>query len=588
MHSVNIVKAYLYKLFRELISPVNYLLALGIGLVIQLLQGNPVFSSPVPYAVPVLVQAFSKSFLRFRARHNDLLLSLPGRRTDPAFVVDREGNIITSSGSTRELFEKRGILTLEKLLGRELSEKVFSEADTAGKEAFPLHFETYCVPLGKWYRISVSREDSCRVLLVWMDDIAAQKRIYRNLFSMHGFTDSLFNDLYRVAEHDTTFSRLASIILDFGYGAVLIAKVPETDSEILVGNVYVKRDGTMVTSPEIRISRASDAPVWRSRKSGEVTWDQVKTEHEVEAFARRYPFDREVLSRIGSPVRNFINFHEGQISLIAFNLDHEILAEDLLAVDIVVNTARSVSGLITLAQMNENKFFQGVTGLCAAAEYSDEITGLHIYRVNEYSRFLAGELGMGGREQEWIGKVAAMHDIGKVAIPHLIKLPRPFTPEEREQMQMHAVYGAQIIDRMMNCCSDRAPRLFMAREIALNHHQFWDGSGYPGVYDDEGRQAALESREPSYYRAFRPGRGEEIPLAARIVALADSYDALRSPRQYKQPMSHSRAMELLRLDDRTGTAGAMRFGPDVMAAFEEQHLKFAEIYDSMTDPGQVY
>ncbi len=90
MHSVSLVRAYLEKLFRELIAPVNYLLALGIGLVIQLLQGNPVLSSPVPYAVPVLVQAFSKSLLRFRARHNDLLLSLPGRREDQAFIVDRK------------------------------------------------------------------------------------------------------------------------------------------------------------------------------------------------------------------------------------------------------------------------------------------------------------------------------------------------------------------------------------------------------------------------------------------------------------------------------------------------------------------
>jgi len=251
--------------------------------------------------------------------------------------------------------------------------------------------------------------------------------------------------------------------------------------------------------------------------------------------------------------------------------------------EILVNSARSVSSLLALAAENENKFLQSVTGLCAAAEYSDEITGMHILRVNEYSRLIAKKVGMAEKGQFHIGQVAAMHDIGKVAIPHLIKLERAFTPDERKEMEMHTIYGAQIIEKMMTCCAATEPRLAMAYEIALNHHQQWNGQGYPPIIDKNGRRARLASKTRGDYDRLRPAVGSEIPLTARIVALADTYDALRSARQYKPGKTHAETVEIIKIDDRTGLRGEERFGPDVMEIFTAHHSAFQAIYENMQE-----
>jgi len=120
------------------------------------------------------------------------------------------------------------------------------------------------------------------------------------------------------------------------------------------------------------------------------------------------------------------------------------------------------------------RFVQSIHGLCAAAEYSDEQTGKHILRVNEYSRFTASKLCMSSEFINTIGEVAAIHDIGKVAMPEIIKLPRGLTPEERAIIEMHTIYGAGILEQMIEIASIPDPRLIMAHEIALNHHQCWN------------------------------------------------------------------------------------------------------------------
>ncbi len=577
------VKQYLIFLGRELISPINYILALGVGIFIQLLQGSPLFSSLVPFLVPVGVQAFSKSVLRYTNRFGNMLLSLPGKREDPVFIMAGDGTIVASTGKTEQLFTEREVGSLFDLLGKTEGESVLSTISGTEENAFPLKLERYSPLLESWYRLVINTDGSGSKLLVWLDDISGRKRAYGALTSLHGFTDAVLRNLEDVAEEGSAFQGIASLALDFGFQGVLIAKVSEKSGNLLEGHVYRNDNDEIVHSGLLTIHREADAPVWRSRESGKVTYDQLLPGESEEAFFMRYPFDKQVAAFIGEPIRSFINYHEGEVSIIAFNLDHRIESEDILALEIVVNSARSVSSLVDLARVNDKKFYQGVTGLCSAAEYSDEITGLHIYRVNEYSRFLAEKVGMDQKEQKWIGMVASMHDIGKVAIPHLIKLDRAFTPEERYEMEMHVIYGAQIIGRMMNCCDDADPRLDMAREIALYHHQRWDGQGYPGLYAENGGYTDLESRNYRDYLQLRPAKGDEIPLTARIVSLADTYDALRSPRQYKPAMPHEKACTIIRLDDRSGARGVERFGEDLMELFEEHHRVFAEIFESMQD-----
>ena len=191
--------------------------------------------------------------------------------------------------------------------------------------------------------------------------------------------------------------------------------------------------------------------------------------------------------------------------------------------------------------------------LCRAAEYKDEDTGNHIQRISYYSARLAELMGMDGGFVEHIFHASPMHDIGKIGIPDRILLkPGALTAEEIVIMKTHPTLGGEILS---NCSS---PYLVMGSEIALGHHERWDGGGYP-----------------------RGLKGEQIPLAARIVNICDQYDALRSKRPYKPPLSHQETMHIIASGD--GRTMPSHFDPNVHRAFVGHHQIFAEIYDALPD-----
>jgi len=148
---------------------------------------------------------------------------------------------------------------------------------------------------------------------------------------------------------------------------------------------------------------------------------------------------------------------------------------------------------------------QIVQRLGRAAEYRDEETGNHILRMSHSCALLAGALGWREADCDLLLHASPMHDIGKIGIPDAILLkPGRFTPPEWEIMKTHAGIGAQLLE------GDNSDLMVMARDIALSHHEKWDGSGYPNGL-----------------------AGEAIPMAGRIAALADVFDALTSGRPYK-------------------------------------------------------
>ncbi|MEW6252554.1 MAG: HD domain-containing phosphohydrolase, partial [Planctomycetota bacterium] len=193
------------------------------------------------------------------------------------------------------------------------------------------------------------------------------------------------------------------------------------------------------------------------------------------------------------------------------------------------------------------------------AETRDTDTGAHLERIAEYSALLAEALrGQHSLDAEWIEHVrvaAPLHDIGKVGLPDaVLKKPGPLTPAERAVMQSHPQIGADALRAIEERRGgDRLLRL--GAEIAAAHHERWDGTGYPAGLD-----------------------GQSIPIAARIVALADVYDALTSQRVYKPPLAHAAACHVI--EDGRGT----HFDPAVVSAFLAQAAAFDELRLRLQDP----
>ncbi len=187
-----------------------------------------------------------------------------------------------------------------------------------------------------------------------------------------------------------------------------------------------------------------------------------------------------------------------------------------------------------------------IFALAKLADSRDPETGQHLERVREYCRLLAGEAlrrrAADGLDQEFVSLIALsspLHDIGKVGVPDAVLLkPGKLTPEERVLMQRHTVIGAATIDAVLHR-SPGARFLEMARDIARSHHERWDGAGYPDSLS-----------------------GNRIPLTARIMAVADVYDALTSERVYKAAMPHDEAMKVLR------EGAGSHFDPGVIACLE--------------------
>ncbi|MFO0948318.1 MAG: response regulator [Planctomycetota bacterium] len=172
--------------------------------------------------------------------------------------------------------------------------------------------------------------------------------------------------------------------------------------------------------------------------------------------------------------------------------------------------------------------------LVTASELRDDDTGSHIRRIGEYSAVLADKMGWDTYKVDEIRLAAAMHDVGKIGVPDSILLkPGKLTPDEWIVMKTHTTIGAQILE------GSKIPILETAREIAMYHHERWDGSGYPHGL-----------------------AGTAIPLSARIVAVADVYDALVCKRVYKPAMAEADAIAEMH------KANGTHFDPAVFRYFE--------------------
>ncbi|WP_081413501.1 response regulator [Aneurinibacillus terranovensis] len=176
--------------------------------------------------------------------------------------------------------------------------------------------------------------------------------------------------------------------------------------------------------------------------------------------------------------------------------------------------------LSELQKVNEKlsySHYEIVQHLSSAAEFKDPETAAHIQRISHYSGVLTRSMGLSKEDIELMIGASPMHDIGKIGVPdHILLKPGKLTPEEFEKMKEHTTIGYKIL------CGSESPLLRLASEIAISHHEKFDGSGYPNGL-----------------------AGEDIPLSGRIVAVADVFDALTSRRPYKEAFPNEVALDII-------------------------------------------
>lgn len=183
-----------------------------------------------------------------------------------------------------------------------------------------------------------------------------------------------------------------------------------------------------------------------------------------------------------------------------------------------------------------------------AAEAADDDTGKHISRINEYSKLLASLAGVDAEFVENIASFAQLHDIGKIKVAEIIRIPRELTSDEFEMVKKHPSDGGKMVKGLEG--------LEMAYDIIMDHHEKWDGSGYPW-----GK------------------KGEEISLAGRIVGLVDVFDALVSARPYKKSYDYDATRAIISGGD--GRVMPDHFDPRLLQLFLQHYERFVSIHRKM-------
>jgi hypothetical protein len=259
----------------------------------------------------------------------------------------------------------------------------------------------------------------------------------------------------------------------------------------------------------------------------------------------------EGIRKAAGSIINFAGYSVNKIIVIGINYYKPVTNYDIS----VIKTIAIYYDLMEMIKFNVNQLEQSfeytTSALARAAEVNDDSTGSHIKRVNIFSKLLAQEMGLDNKFTKNIYNSAQMHDVGKIYIDrNILSKPGKLLDKEFEDMKKHTIYGEKIIGDSIY--------LSMSAEIARNHHEKYDGTGYP-----DGR------------------KGDEIPLSSRIVALADVYDALRSPRTYKPAFTHEKCYEIITIGD--GRVRPEHFDPKVLQAFKNIHEEISRIYDELNE-----
>ncbi len=246
-------------------------------------------------------------------------------------------------------------------------------------------------------------------------------------------------------------------------------------------------------------------------------------------------------------VENGIAYLSADLCVLAVNYGADVDDDHLAVLRQLILQSRFLHLLAGQIREVDKAFDYGVYALARAAEAYDDESGQHALRIGDYCGILAERLGLKEAVVKTITVQAALHDVGKIYTPQaILKKTEPLTTEEWGEMKKHTLWGAKIIGGN--------PHWHIAQSIALNHHEKWDGSGYP-----------------------RGLKGEAIPIEGRIALLADQYDALRMPRAHKPALDHDAVTKILNHGD--GRTLPRHFDPQVLKAFRETAFLFEDIFE---------
>jgi hypothetical protein len=344
----SIVGDFLEVLRKNLVSVQAYLYSLAAS-AIWLFGSNAYVSTCLFFLVFTILFITAISIEQLKSRDTDLLCQMPLERKDPTFIVDRSGRIHQSKGYTGRLFETYNISQLNQIFDEEICEKI---SDFSGKRQIAGNqtLECFSATSEKWFQIQFKPTLDKKYIYIWLIDIGHRKRLDLSLSAIRRFSQEVIDNINVLIRNNAVYDRLAGLMLKEGFEGIFIIKT--TANSDMVGYAFKLTDHGINKSKKITVRNDSPISILMSRKTGKMSYAVKPASLSQSDFERQYPFDEKVKAFLGFPIVNFLNYHEGEISIIAYNKKQGIATYDHLLMETLVNTARIVSYLMDLAISN--------------------------------------------------------------------------------------------------------------------------------------------------------------------------------------------------------------------------------------------